>query len=50
MQKKFIEIMLHHENQNKILVYFVVDSIAHLSKNKHFAHISTFQAMDIYSI
>ena len=36
MQRKFIEIMLHHENQNKLLVYFIVDSIALLSKNKHF--------------
>ena len=47
MQRKFIEIMLHHENQNKLLVYFIVDSITLLSKNKHFAHTSTFQAVDI---
>ena len=47
MQRKFIQIMLHHENQNKLLVYFFGDSIALLSKNKHFAHISTCQAVDI---
>ena len=47
MQRKFIEIMLHHENQNKLLVYFIVDNIALLCKNKHFAHISSFQAVDI---
>ena len=35
MQRKFIEIMLHHENQNKLLVYLIVDSIALLSQNKH---------------
>ena len=47
MQRKFTVIMLHHENQNKLLVYFIVDSIALLPKNKHFAHISTFQAVEI---
>ena len=41
MQRKFIEIMLYHENQNELLVYFF------LSKNKHFAHISTLEAVDI---
>ena len=39
--------MLHHENQNKLLIYFIVDNIALLSKNKHFAHISAFQAVNI---
>ena len=33
MQRNFIEIMLHHENPNELLVYFIVDSIALLSKN-----------------
>ena len=47
MHRKFIEIILHHENQNKLLVYYIVDNIALLPKNKHFAHISTFQAVDI---
>ena len=39
--------MLHHENQNKQLVYFILYNIALLSKNKHFADISSFQAVDI---
>ena len=26
MQRKFIEIMLHHENQNELLVYFIKDN------------------------
>ena len=46
MQRKFIEIMLHYENQNKLLVYFIADNIALLSKNKHFAHISTYNSYD----
>ena len=47
MHRKFIKIMLHHENQNNLLLYFIVDNIALLSENKQFAHISAFQAMDI---
>ena len=47
MYRKFIEIMLHYENQNNLLLYFIVDNSALLSKNKHFAHIITFQAVDI---
>ena len=39
--------MLHHENRNNLLVYFILDNIALLSKNKHFAHISSFQAVEI---
>ena len=47
MYRKFIEIMLHYENQNNLLLYFIGDNIALLSKNKHFAYISIFQAVDI---
>ena len=39
--------MLHHENQNNLLIYFIVYNTALLSKNKHFAHISAFEAVDI---